>query len=114
MVEVDTSEDPVRTSSRILAQLLSYTRQMSAYDKNPDINVAALTSACEQRLEDLKKVLPQALESMKDKSSIQGSVRAVQAQLILSMDVVEKAKAEASRQLIGLSKTRHAIRAYHR
>ncbi len=114
MAEIGTSVDPVRSSTDILAQLLSYTRQMAAYETKSDVNIAALTRACGSRLEDLKKVLPGALESSKDKTGIQGLIREVQAQVELSTKVVEKIKVEASRKLASLSKTRNAIRAYSR
>lgn len=112
MAEAGTFMDPVRTASGILVQLLSYTRQMAEYENNADINVPALSKACGQRLEDLKKVLPQALKELDCQSDIRELIKEIQVQLVSSIRVVEKAKVEASLELMDFSTKKRALRAY--
>lgn len=107
-----TAADSTRRTIAILGQILQYTEQIAASERNPDVDVSILSDACGRRLEELKTVLPHATLDPEQKAAVAETVKRIQAQITLCVEVLGTARAKAAVELESYAKTRRAIRAY--
>ena len=117
-----TSLDHIRSATGILSQLLKYIQQLRASESDPGVDVAALSEACGQRLEDLKLILPMAIKdaagtegaggaSLKE-SDIAEKIRELQEQTELCIEVLERGRDKSAGKLKDFLTARRVIRAY--
>ncbi len=119
--EVQPAPGPVETATGILGQLLTFTKQLAASETDPEIQIPALSKALGQRIEELKKVLPQAFRETSSKLAgggrdeklrIEEKIKVLHAQAATAMEVLQKAKARTADEMGNLTRTVRAIRAY--
>jgi len=120
---LDTSADWFEEASGILGQLLKYTEQLAGCEKDPNVDVQALSAACDRRLAELKKILSRSAKTPSQHTvqtgevpnsnvKLIGMIRELHLQIQRCKEILEKKRARVADELEGLSKTKRAIRAY--
>jgi len=117
---LDSSADWFDKASGILGQLLKYTEQLAGCENDPNVDVQALSEACDRRLAELKKILSKSARAPSQHSAqtgevnvkLVGMIRELHQQIQRCKEILEKKRARVAGELDGLSKTKRAIRAY--
>ncbi len=104
------SEDRCDQATTILEQLLKYTRQLATFESDRQIDVAALSKACTERIGDLKQLLPEGGLSASPK--VRELFRELHSQTQLCTELLEGELAKVASGIDCLSKTKRAVRAY--
>lgn len=104
--------DAIETAAGILGQLEKYISQLAASENDPEVDVAALTEACGQRLVDLKSVLPRALKDRDRGPELARAAKGLEADIVSCSEVLQKARARAAKEIESISRSRRAIHAY--
>jgi len=119
----DTSADWFEEASGILAQLMKYTEQLAGCENDPNVDVRALSKACDRRLAELKKILSKSARAPSETTMKTGQVpntntkliemiRELHLQIQRCKEILEKKRARVADELQSMSKTKRAIRAY--
>lgn len=104
-----------------MGQLQKYVQQLASSENDPSVDITALSHACGERFEDLKLLLPRAVElagtegngnTSEEKSNIVQRITDLQDQLESCIEVLERGRDKAARQLNEFLNTRRAIKAY--
>ncbi len=115
------SADTTRKATGILGQLQKYVQQLATSEEDPSVDIMALSNACGERFEDLKAVLPRAVEI--DRAQSTGNPTAVESDMVRKIadlqnelqsciKVLERGRNSAARELKEFMKARKAIKAY--
>ena len=97
----------------ILDQLLKFTAQLAEIEQDPEVDAKALTFACAQRLDDLKRLIPQDLKTLPPaKNEILEKMHELYSQTQVCLEVLGKKSSRAAAKLQCLTKKKRAIMAY--
>lgn len=104
-----------------MGQLQKYVQQLATSESDPTVDIAALSNACGERFEDLKLVLPKAMEAADTKTAGNSTAQEpdlvqriveLQDELESCIKVLERGRDSAARELKEFMKARKAIKAY--
>jgi len=97
----------------ILDQLLKFTAQLEEFENDPQVDAKALSDACIRRLDDLKKLMPQDLESSQASGTeVLEKMRDLYARTQACLKILERKKSRVASELQNLTRTKQAINAY--
>jgi len=110
----------------LLKQLSKYTKQLSRSEEDPEVDVPALTHACQVRMAELEEAFASVRAGVvngatagrgapsNDFRSIIDRMKALEDETQECMIVLNRCRERAERELASMSQTRKAIRAYGR
>jgi hypothetical protein len=97
----------------ILDQLLKLTAQLAEIEKDPEVDAKALSDACAQRLDDLKRLIPQDLKGLPPaKNEVLEKMHDLYSQTHVCLEILGKKSSRAAARLQLLTKKKRAIMAY--
>ena len=98
----------------ILDQLLKFTAQLAELEKDPQVDARALSIACVKRLDDLKQLIPQQLESLPEAAITQilEKMQNLYSRTQVCLEILEKKNNRVSAKLQCLSRKREGVMAY--
>ncbi len=99
----------------ILDQLLEFTAQLAEIEQDPGVDAKALSLACARRLDDLKRLIPQDLQSLLPaQNEMLEKMRELYSRTQVCLDVLENQGNRAAARLQDLNAKKQAVRAYSR
>lgn len=97
----------------ILDQLLKFTAQLSELENDPQVDPKALSDACIRRLDDLKQLIPENLNSPPaQESGVIEKMRDLYGRTQTCLEILERKKNRTAARIQSLTRTSQAVRAY--
>ena len=97
----------------ILDQLLKFTAQLEELENDPQVDAKALSDACIRRLDDLKKLMPQDLESSQASGTeVLEKMRDLYARTQACLKILKSKRNRVAVELQSMARTKRAVTAY--
>ncbi len=96
-----------------LDQLLQFAAQLAEYEKDPQVDIRALSDECARCTEDLKRLLPAELKkSAAASGELLDKMRSLYERTQVCLDILRRKSDAVSASLQRLAKTKRAVNAY--